>query len=82
MSSWGLLPRRQSTISVSLHPVQPTSLPSSVARLRASAGLTEDQGQLGTPLCKMALVKVGRLSGDKMWNPTEAPPALSPKIVT
>lgn len=82
MSFWGVLLRRQSTSSVSLPPLQSTSLPSSVARLRASAGLTEAQGQLGTPLWRMALVKVGRLSGDKRWNPTEAPPALSPKIVT
>lgn len=82
MSSCGVLLRRQSTSSVSLPPLQPTSFPSCVARLRASEGLTEAQGQLGTPLWRMALVKVGRLSGDKRWNPTEAPPALSPKIVT
>lgn len=82
MSSCGVLLRRQSTNSVSLPPLQPTSFPSCVARLRASAGLTEAQGQLGTPLWRMALVKVGLLSGDKRWNPTEAPPALSPKIVT
>lgn len=82
MSSCGDLPRRQSTSSVSFPPLQPSSLPSRVARLRASAGLTEAQGQLGTPLCRMALVKVGLLSGDKRWNPTDAPPALSPKIVT
>lgn len=82
MSSCGDLPRRQSTSSVSLPPLQPTSLASSVARLRASAGLTEAQGEFGTPLWRMALVKVGRLSGDKRWNPTEAPPALSPKMVT
>lgn len=82
MSSCGFLLRRQSTSSVSLLPLQPTSFPSSVALLRASAGLTVAQGQLGTPLWRMALVKVSRLSGDNRWNPTEAAPALSPKMVT
>ena len=67
---------------MSLPPLQPTSLASRVARRRASVGLTEAQGQLGTPLCRMARVKVGRLSGENRWKPTDAPPALSPKMVT
>lgn len=82
MSSCGLLLRRQSTSSVSFPMLQPTSLPNIVARLRASAGVTDAQGELGTPLWRMALVKVCRLPGDNRWNPTEAAPALSPNIVT
>lgn len=82
MSSSGLLLRRQSTSSVSFTTLQPTRLASIIARLRASAGVTDAQGELGTPLWIMALVKVGRLPGDRRWNPTEAAPALSPNIVT
>lgn len=50
MSSCGVLPRKQSTSSVSLPPLQLTSLASIMARFRASAGVTEAQGQLGAPL--------------------------------
>lgn len=83
MRSWGGLLRRQSTSSVSLpQEGQPTSFPNMAALRWASAGVTVAQGQLGTPLWRMARVKVGRLSGDRRCIPTETAPALSPKMVT